>query len=886
MLRYGLDWDDKSNPLRIEMQFIRSGGYMTVKGKTYGEGLFTHYRNLQSLLWPDGEDHHRWSDLMLREILENRITAITGARDSGKTHVALSRYGLTDYFCFPDETLILISSTDIRGLQMRVFGDIKDLHKKALERHPWLPGHVLESKYGIFTDELNDECSTRDMRRGIISIPCLDRKGAWTGGLEKFVGIKQKRRRLLGDECFPDGTLINTPNGLIPIELIRPGDTVLSAIGFRNVIATSSRMSSELVQINLKDGRQITCTPEHEILTQKGWEKACEINEKHYILGSYEAMSTMRNSNQQQESLLSKVLVSDDVNSRRNRNSCDSRAKEKGERQGSTQNDQRQPDEAYKLSEQGECCLEGGGTQANREGREWNRTNESRVATHANVSRGTMELLHQNWEVEWERVSSCVQSGLGIPEHKTSNRSRWGNPHKLEQSEAEGRKEGQVSCGSWVEGYSVLKQDNFGVPFSSGGICRVHNLQVEGHPSYCVNGLVVHNCQFMHGEYLTVLSNLDEGDFKGVFVGNTLANRKALDKISEPVEGWEQQSPPQKTSVFKNKFDGRTIQLIGTDSPNFDYPEDQPTRFKYMVNRQSEKRVGDRWGRNSSEYHSQISGLRKTGMFDNRVLTEDMCKRGRAFESIIWSGEATTKVYACDMAFGGDRAIAGYCEFGAAVGGEILFRVNPPSEIQIDVDSDAEEQIAMFIKKECNALNIPGSHVYFDAGMRATAATALAKLFSPDVNAVNFGGTPTKRPVSADEYVLDIKTGTKTLKRCDQHYDRFISELWFSVRYVVISKQMRELPQDVAGEFYEREWTKEKGDRYSIETKEEMKTRVGFSPDLADWLAIAVEGARRLGFMIESLPDDNTPRGGQDEYLEKELAKYRRERKKMQLSYS
>ncbi len=593
MRLYGLDWPDNSERLEIEFHFIRSGGYVELKGQKYGNGLFHHYKEAQILIWGPDEDHHRWSDLMLREILNNRLTAITGARDSGKTHVALSRYGLTDYFCFPNETLILISSTDIRGLQMRVFGDIKDLHKKALERHPWLPGHVLESRYGIFTDELNEQCTTRDMRRGIISIPCLDRKGAWTGGLEKFVGIKQKRRRLLGDEV-----------------------------------------------------------------------------------------------------------------------------------------------------------------------------------------------------------------------------------------------------------------------------------------------------QFMHAEYLKVLSNLDEGDFKGVFVGNTLANKKALDNIAEPVEGWEQRKPPTKTDVFKNKFDGVTIQLVGTDSPNFDYPETEPTHFKYMVNRQSEKRVGDRWGRNSSEYHSQISGLRKTGMFDNRVLTEDMCKRGRAFEQAVWNGDTTTKVYACDMAFGGDRAIAGYCEFGSAVGGEKIFRVNPPSEIQLSVDLDAEDQISMFIKKECDALDIPGSHVYFDAGMRATAATSLSKLFSPDVNAVNFGGTPTKRPVSADEYVFDRITGNKTLKRCDLHYDRFVSELWFSVRYMVLSKQMRELPQDVASEFYEREWTKEKGDKYCIETKEEMKDRVGFSPDLADWLAIAVEGARRLGFTIESIPDADGQSKPNDDYLERELANYRNTVKKRSLNYT
>ena len=593
-LKYGLQWSDQSNPLKVEMEFIRHGGYMTVKGTQHGEGLFNHYRALQTLLWPEGEDHHRWSDLMLREILNNRITAITGARDSGKTHVALSRFGLTDYFCFPDETLILVSSTDIRGLQLRVWGDMKDMHRKAVEMHPWLPGNVVESLHGIFTDKLSDEARTRDIRKGIICIPCLDRKGAWVGGLEKFVGIKQKRRRLLGDEA-----------------------------------------------------------------------------------------------------------------------------------------------------------------------------------------------------------------------------------------------------------------------------------------------------QFMHVQYLTVMSNLDEGDFKGVFVGNTLANHKALDKISEPLEGWENRPQPMKTDVFANKFDGRTIQLVGMDSPNFDDPPDAPVRYRYMVNRRSEERVGNRWGRDSSEYHSQISGHRKTGMFNNRVLTEEICKRCLAFDDVIWSGEPTIKVYACDMAFGGgDRAIAGHCEFGTSVSGKIIFKAHPPREIQLSVETDAEDQISLFIRKECTALDIPGNRMFFDAGMRATAATSLSKLFSPDVNAINFGGRPTARPVSADEYVNDLYTNSRRLKRCDEHYDRFVTELWFSVRYAVLSKQVRGLPRDVAEEFYEREWAKVKGDKYELETKDEMKLRTGFSPDLADWLAIAVEGARRNGFMIESQPEYEGANRKDDDYLQTELTKYRQGIKKRQLNYT
>ena len=50
-----------------------------------------------------------------------------------------------------------------------------------------------------------------------------------------------------------------------------------------------------------------------------------------------------------------------------------------------------------------------------------------------------------------------------------------------------------------------------------------------------------------------------------------------------------------------------------------------------------------------------------------------------------------------------------------------------------------------------------------------------------------------------------------------------------------------------------REWAKVKGDKIEIESKVEMKERVGRSPDLGDWCSIVFEGARQRGFQISRL---------------------------------
>jgi hypothetical protein len=160
-------------------------------------GLPFHYERMRRILWPklDG-DHNgqRWHTLCKNEILKNKVTVLMGPGSSGKTHEASWIY-LCEYFCFPEETCVLVSSTDIRGLRLRVWGEMTMLWEKAIERCPRLPGYILDSRIAITTDRLEDgdfsDRSVRDMRKGIIGIPTI--QGGKFIGLAKWQGIKQKR---------------------------------------------------------------------------------------------------------------------------------------------------------------------------------------------------------------------------------------------------------------------------------------------------------------------------------------------------------------------------------------------------------------------------------------------------------------------------------------------------------------------------------------------------------------------------------------------------------------------------------------------------------------------------------------------------------------------
>jgi hypothetical protein len=571
--KYGAQWPAGTSALDIEIACIRKGGKW--KGKSGGEcgaGLFDHYRALQDMIWPH-LDRHRWSDLCLKEQAANKVTVLMGAASCGKTHEA-AKFALAYYFCWPDETIVLISSTDLRGLELRVWGEIKMLHEQAITRFPKLPGELLESKHAITTDTIDEDGDTRDLRKGIIGIPCI--QGGKFVGLGKYSGIKQKRVLLIADEA-----------------------------------------------------------------------------------------------------------------------------------------------------------------------------------------------------------------------------------------------------------------------------------------------------QFMGSSFLSAFSNLDKNEnFQATVLGNPSDVLDPLGRAAEPKDGWTSHMEPTKTECWDTRFmNGRCVNLVGTDSPNFDYPADKPTKFPYLISRQKIETTAAFFGKDTLEYSSQCIGSMRVATMSRRVVTSDLCRKFNASAPVVWSGRPRTKVYAVDAAYGGDRCVGGYVEFGEVLGGKIVVHCQRPKIIPISVRSgeSPEDQIAAYAKDDCEREGIPPEKFYHDATGRGSLGTALARVWSAQTNPVEFGGAATKRPVSLDMFVMDAATHARRLKRCDEHYSKFVTELWFSIRYLIEAEQMAGLPTEVMEELAMREWYKVGGngiERIEVESKIEMKKRAGRSPDLGDWLAIAIEGCRRNGLQISKLAseEDEQPR--------------------------
>lgn len=558
--RYGLLWPANTDPLEIERYCIRQGGQWKDKsGRVVGEGLFHHYKAIQMLLWPE-DDHHRWSDLTLRTILESDVTVLLGPGDSNKTY-SMVRYGLTDWIVFPNNTLFIVSSTDVRGLELRIWGKMKELWNRAKDRYDELPGTVLEGAHAITTESIDPgNQKGRLLTKGMICIPCVSNNHYV--GLGKMVGIKQERLRHLGDEV-----------------------------------------------------------------------------------------------------------------------------------------------------------------------------------------------------------------------------------------------------------------------------------------------------QHMKSSFLDAYSNwYGKDDFKGVMSGNPLDEYDPLGRAAEPKEGWKSKPVSEKTETWKsNFFDATVVQLVGSDSPNFDYPQNQPTRYPYLIGRKKMDAVKRTHGKDSLHYSSQCEGVMRPGMVSSRVITRELCRIHNTSEPVIWKGTTRTKIYACDPAYGGgDRCIGMPLEFGPNADDRQVIKLHPPELIPVKakIQETPEDQIARYLKDRTVELGIPATNIFYDSFGKGTIGAALARVFGFEVPVpVDSGMKPTERPVRYDLFVTD-GAGRRVLKKCCDHYSKFVTEMWFSVRECIESDQLFELPEDVMIEGCLREYYIVAGNKIEVETKDDMRERTERSPDLFDSLAVGIEGARQRGFKI------------------------------------
>lgn len=202
--RYNIMWEPHSAPASIELHMIKKGGKFTKpNGEECGNGLFYHYRRFQELVWPfkiweKGPFKNHWAEECLNTYLKYTYIGAMGCAGSGKSD-SFGGNVLTDWYAHSSCTTVLVSSTDLKSLELRIWGMIKKYHRAAKSENGWLPGYLIEGKQMLTLNPKTDAGEGRDFKNGIIAVAC--KKGNQFVGLGPLIGIHNKRVRLLADEC-------------------------------------------------------------------------------------------------------------------------------------------------------------------------------------------------------------------------------------------------------------------------------------------------------------------------------------------------------------------------------------------------------------------------------------------------------------------------------------------------------------------------------------------------------------------------------------------------------------------------------------------------------------------------------------------------------------
>lgn len=396
--------------------------------------------------------------------------------------------------------------------------------------------------------------------------------------------------------------------------------------------------------------------------------------------------------------------------------------------------------------------------------------------------------------------------------------------------------------------------------------------------------------QAMNEAFLNAYSNwYGKVDFKGMMSGNFIEVDDPLGRAAEPKEGWDSWGDNGGFQEWNSRFfNAHVIALDGRDSPNRREPQaNGKPKYSYLISEKKINAVLETHGGDSWQYWSQCVGKPVKGLDIWRVFTKDFCEKHGAFKDVIWKDASkNVHLYSLDPAYGGgDRCVGRHLEFGEDVMGRQVLFVYPPEIIPIKLGSplEPEEQIALFVKNRLTELKIETSNCFYDSFGRGTLGFAFAKIMGANCPVpVDSGMRPTKRPVRFDLFVEEVD-GRKRLKQCDEHYTKFVTELWFSVREAVESEQVRGIDKETVREGCSRKFTKNRNNHLEIEPKEDYKERCqGRSPDFMDNLAIGVEGARQRGFKILRAGHDLIKKAGPS-WFDKQVEDFEKFQEKRQL---
>lgn len=344
----------------------------------------------------------------------------------------------------------------------------------------------------------------------------------------KYKPLKFTKKVIVLDECFIAGTKINTPKGIKNIEDIKTGDEVYNLNGIGKVTHTFCKESKDLYEVTVKRHNKyekIICTSGHPFYTEKGWTKAKDLAYGTKLFSLQEVCSvweedipTQRNRKQsrkvggisQKESLLSKMSRCFIL-----RKNEDKKSVKRQEKYTKNIRNKKEEWNDVQYSSRGEWEKD---SETSKEiEKDFRRRLQNRIRGKNRILRCWEKLLQKCKTLPYQ-----LQDRFSKSKKENCHRSR-----RLESYNEKSYKRGQEERQTFEE---IRVESVKNLESTSGRY--VYNLEVSGHPSYYVEGILVHNCHCITAAAASaLLKPLEEPPAHVVFILCTDNPEKLLPTI-------------------------------------------------------------------------------------------------------------------------------------------------------------------------------------------------------------------------------------------------------------------------------------------------------------------------------------------------------------------
>lgn len=332
------------------------------------------------------------------------------------------------------------------------------------------------------------------------------------------------------DECLVGDTQVDTEHGTKRIDQIQVGDYVFGAIGLQKVKAVKKRHKNLLALTSIAD-RYIISSINHPFFTRRGWVKAKDLKEGDYVIYTTDAMQmvqeatdgkaeemslSQKKSTTKQQSLLQQELLSEMENETTRDSSqspyerctpenweeseCLALFRQSRSKEADRADSEFESNEQLGDQEKGVEETEKNSTQTTAARRKRQGDATPTANTIRKVGRRLDRRIYPKFRQEKTWLSYPLQDRYSKPEADDSDRSRRIQPRNPHSSE-EGQEKGQEITGARVDSITIYKSHDpiFTRYRDETGRVTLYDIEVENHPSFSVNGLLVHNSSILKG---------------------------------------------------------------------------------------------------------------------------------------------------------------------------------------------------------------------------------------------------------------------------------------------------------------------------------------------------------------------------------------------------